>query len=439
MLCGSSAVRVAPEPHYDPVAEYAGTWFDEVLIQSTTAVKLLVTLEGGAQVPEVKAVIRDGGCGLACENVFGAAGSAAERRICLLLHASGSGAAHVDVTAVQSKQCLSFPLPQAADGTVRHALDEIGLAGVVVSLRHEAAESTIATKTDMAALGLQEHVLYLSGGSSGEPRRAFVTYRTAPENTRCLIWLPGRNDMFSHPHVVPLLDACGLDLYVIEHRRLGRSQLGASRDDFALTSHAVNFRDFLEEHDAGFAFALSQKAYANVVLYSHSTGGLETTLYCREGKYRDRIDAVVLNSPFLDWGMGGVAEMLCDAMDELMPIASFLKGKEAAAKTDMPGTGTKSPSAWGARIYSQYPAIDLRCRNFITNRTTAGFISAAASLHDELLAVKAPTAIPTLALHTDGDSILDGKEVSGIECTSTSLHLFPLTLPLQTSHDANYT
>ncbi|CAE8598581.1 unnamed protein product [Polarella glacialis] len=416
MGCGPSA-EPSPsaepiEQTYDPLAEFKGTWFEETLIKSTTADKILVTLEGSEGVPKVKATIVGCGCGKAGENIFGEAGSAVERRRCLLLYAQSSGATHLEFTGTESKQSTTFPLPSAADGVVQHALDDIGLAGVTASLSFEAAASAIATKADMAALGLQEHVLPLSGGP-GE-QKAVVTYRTRPGNTKCLLWFPGRNDTFMHPHVAPMLDACGLDLYVVEHRRLGRSQIGASKADFALTSHVVDFKTFLEEQDAGIGFALEgEKKYEKVALYARSTGGIEASLYVRSGKYKDRIDALVLNSPFLDFGMGGANEMLCDAMDELMPIMSFLKGKDAAAEADMPGTsgGTPKPSSYGASIYSQYPSCDLRCRNWITNRMTAGFVAASAQLHDELQKMEA-TAIPTLVCYSDGDSCLDGKEVA---------------------------
>ena len=106
-----------------------------------------------------------------------------------------------------------------------------------------------------------------------------------------------------------------------------------------------------------------------MVLYSHSTGCLEASLYMREGKFRERIDALVLNSPFLDWGFGGILEAFLDAMDELMPFLKLIKGKDVAQSMPFPGTDKKQINAYGARIYSQYPH-DLRCRNHITNKVT---------------------------------------------------------------------
>lgn len=120
-----------------------------------------------------------------------------------------------------------------------------------------------------------------------------------------------------------------------------------------------------------------------------------------------------MNSPFLDWGESGFNEVVLDAMDELMPMAKFLIGAEKFSTMDMPGTGGKKVSNFLIRQHLQYPSIDLRCRNGITNKVTAGWAAAASHLHDELVAT-APTRIPTLLLYTDGDEVLDGAELSEV-------------------------
>ena len=430
MGCGASksSVTVVPSsdaPVYDPLAEYDGSWLDKTMIKSATADKVFITLEGGdGGVPKVQVAIPNGGCDDASKYAFGKAGAGADARITVLLYERNAGAAQVVFTNPDGgSSTVSFSLPTLADGTVRHALDAIQLEGVVATVRYEAAETLIASALDMADLALKEHRLPLKNGM-----HATVAYRTKPENTSMLVWLPGRNDMFSHPHVVPMLDALGLDLYVIDHRRLGRSQLGVSRDEFRLTSHCDDFRAYLEDHDAGIGFGLSQKSYDKVVLYAHSTGGLEASLYMREGKHRAAISAIVYNSPFLDFGMGGMLEMLCDSMDELMPIVSFIAGKAKASVMDAPGTGSKRVSAFGARMYSQYKSVDLRCRNWINNKTTCGWLAAAAELHEEALRFE-PHNVPMLVLYTDGDVILDGDEIASLAKGRLSTDVTPCFLP----------
>eukprot|EP00747_Dinoflagellata_sp_TGD_P201146 gnl/TRDRNA2_/TRDRNA2_74616_c0_seq1.p1 gnl/TRDRNA2_/TRDRNA2_74616_c0~~gnl/TRDRNA2_/TRDRNA2_74616_c0_seq1.p1 ORF type:complete len:380 (+),score=70.74 gnl/TRDRNA2_/TRDRNA2_74616_c0_seq1:166-1140(+) len=277
-------------------------------------------------------------------------------------------------------------------------------------MRAEASETVLASAEDMANLDLQEQIFPLSGGPGED--KAVLTYSCRDGNEKCVIWFPGRNDMFAHPHAGTHFLDNGFDLYIIEHRRLGRANLGCSAEDFRLVTHTTDFRNYLEEFDQAFDFVVSQKEYAKVVLYAHSTGGLEASLFLREGKLKDRIDAIVLNSPFLDWGEGGFAEMILDAMDDyLMPIMNFLQGKEQAALMDMPGTGKKAVSLYGTRIYLQYPSIDLRCRNNINCKITAGWVAAASAMHDEVIEMT-PTDVPTLLLYTDGDVVLEGKEIA---------------------------
>ena len=46
-------------------------------------------------------------------------------------------------------------------------------------------------------------------------------YPTPPSGEAALLWLPGRNDAFFHPHVARLLAEHGIDLYVLSYRRMG--------------------------------------------------------------------------------------------------------------------------------------------------------------------------------------------------------------------------
>ena len=152
---------------------------------------------------------------------------------------------------------------------------------------------------------------------------------------------------------------------MLEHRRLGRSQIGCDTEVFKYCSHTGDFRLYLEEFDKGMDKALNGmgKTYEKVVLYGFSTGGLEATLLLREGKYRDRFSGVVFNSPFLDWGgLSPMMEVALDTADEWFPVMKLIKDSTAAETMPLHDTGGK-PSAFAVRLWSQYPATDLRCCN----------------------------------------------------------------------------
>ena len=50
--------------------------------------------------------------------------------------------------------------------------------------------------------------------------------------------------------------------------------------------------------------------YDKIILYGHSTGGLITSIYCSDGKYKKNIDGVILNSPFFDFYNSKIMEFL---------------------------------------------------------------------------------------------------------------------------------
>jgi alpha-beta hydrolase superfamily lysophospholipase len=279
-------------------------------------------------------------------------------------------------------------------------------AAITVHMLTENWEKKLATAEQLAGCRLEYHTIVLNDAEPGE--KAVVSFRTRKENTRMFVWLPGRNDTFSHPHVVGALLDLGYDLFVFEHRRQGRALLGCSAEDFALASHVDDFRKYLDEHDKSFAFALSRKRYNKVVLYGHSTGGLEASVYLREGAYRERIDAVVLNSPFLNWGgVSSVEFMLLHAMEDLYAVMKVFVGQHSPLVELSKPSG---PSWYGTGIWCQYPAVNLCCRNMFTNIVTAGWASASSHMHEELKKMT-PIDVPLLLLYTDGDLVLNHSEM----------------------------
>ena len=111
------------------------------------------------------------------------------------------------------------------------------------------------------------------------------------------------------------------------------------------------------------------------MLYGHSTGGLEASLFLREGSQRDRISACILNSPFLDWGGASMLDVALDLANEVYPVVekamSFFFSKEQMEKKRI--QTPKEPSALTTGLWVQYPCIDLRCRNATSNVLTAGW------------------------------------------------------------------
>lgn len=295
----------------------------------------------------------------------------------------------------------TMPIPSTVDGWVEKSFGDLCIA-----VRRWPWERKIATLAQLKACDLQTVELNLEGAQPFE--KAVLVYKTAPQNKNMIFWMPGRNDTFMHSYVVqPLLDY-GLDLYVIEHRKNGRALVGAPDKEHRLVSHVDDFRKYLKEFDAAMRFALAQKNYDKVVLYGHSTGGLEATMFLREGEARDKITHCILNSPLLDWGEGGVTEFALDHANELNDMLKLIKADGSMETTVL--RETVEPDHFFPGIWIQYPATDPHARTLVWEKVTWGWTAAVGKMQDALRA-QTPGSVPLLFLHTDGDEILDGCEL----------------------------
>ncbi|RMI14063.1 alpha/beta hydrolase [Cellulomonas triticagri] len=131
------------------------------------------------------------------------------------------------------------------------------------------------------ARGLPVATLVHRRGAGTDPARPAVLY------------VHGFVDYFFHDHVADALDARGYDLYALDLRDYGRS-IRPGRPPNDTTDLAV----YAEEIDA--AVRVVRERHERVVLLGHSTGGLVAALWAHHRRGRGLVDAVVLNSPWLD-------------------------------------------------------------------------------------------------------------------------------------------
>ena len=120
-------------------------------------------------------------------------------------------------------------------------------------------------------------------------RRDAGTDRTRP----AVLYVHGFVDYFFQTHVADALAARGYDLYAVDLRDYGRS-IRPGREPNDTRSLAT----YAEELDA--AVGLVRAEHDQVVLLGHSTGGLIAALWAHHRRGRGLVDAVVLNSPWLD-------------------------------------------------------------------------------------------------------------------------------------------
>jgi alpha-beta hydrolase superfamily lysophospholipase len=112
-----------------------------------------------------------------------------------------------------------------------------------------------------------------------------------PARRPAVLYLHGWNDYFFQTHLGDALDALGYAFYALDLRRYGRSLRRGQ-----LRGFITDLDDYAVELDA--ASDLIAAEHDGLLLMGHSTGGLISSLWASSRP--DRVDGLVLNSPWLD-------------------------------------------------------------------------------------------------------------------------------------------
>ena len=128
---------------------------------------------------------------------------------------------------------------------------------------------------------------------------------------RAIVYVYGYNDYFFQSALGDSANAHGYNFYAVDLRKYGRSLL-PHQDAFFCKKMSEYFADI----DTTIAIARAE-GNEQIVLMGHSTGGMTTPYYLKDRKEKAHVDALVLNSPFLDWNMSGFMENI------LVPCVSF--------------------------------------------------------------------------------------------------------------------
>lgn len=155
---------------------------------------------------------------------------------------------------------------------------------------------------------------------------ATLVRRRAPHRSgprRAVLYLHGFVDYFFHAHVAGALNARGWDVYALDLRRSGRSLRGGNRPYFVR-----DLDEYFTEISLAVSIVAAEPEHRQLCLLGHSTGGLVASLYAADGDQRDRIDALVLNSPFVEFNVGGLKRMA-------LPLVAGLGG--VIAHVPIPG------------------------------------------------------------------------------------------------------
>jgi alpha-beta hydrolase superfamily lysophospholipase len=173
------------------------------------------------------------------------------------------------------------------------------------------------------ALGTDYEIRTLPLG--GDVHATLVRRRAEPVTRGAVLYVHGFADYFFQRHVAEHFTARGFDFYAVDLRAYGRSLKAGQVANFV-----ADLAEHFEEIDAAVRVIREEDGHRHLVLMGHSTGGLATALWAHERRADDVLDALVLNSPWLDlaepWLTRTVGSALVRGVGRFAPRLVLRKG-----------------------------------------------------------------------------------------------------------------
>ena len=133
-----------------------------------------------------------------------------------------------------------------------------------------------------------------------------------------VLYVHGFGDYFFQTHLAAFYEALGVRFYALDLRRHGRALRKGQLPNFT-----ADIDEYLDDVSAAIGLLQAHEGVEWLLLNGHSTGGLVAALYAHRGPRRSDVDAVFLNSPFLDMNLPAwqeaVLEPVLSAVGRIVP------------------------------------------------------------------------------------------------------------------------
>ncbi|NNJ63151.1 MAG: alpha/beta hydrolase [Dactylosporangium sp.] len=163
------------------------------------------------------------------------------------------------------------------------------------------------------------------------PVRATLVRRLAGTTTpadAAVLYLHGFVDYFFQRHLGDFYCGQGIDFYALDLRKYGRSLMRHQTP-----CHCDDLGEYYPEIDEAIRLLRQADGHTRVLLNGHSMGGLLSVLWADDRRQANLVDAIVLNSPFLDldgpWIARRLVAGLAAGIGRVAPTARVAAGLNA--------------------------------------------------------------------------------------------------------------
>jgi alpha-beta hydrolase superfamily lysophospholipase len=182
-----------------------------------------------------------------------------------------------------------------------------------------------AVVTDILGTPYSSRELDLGTDQEGPITATLVSRRAETPTTAAVLYLHGFVDYFFQTHLADFFVSRGYDFYALDLRKYGRSLRPHQTPNFCL-----DLREYYEEIDAAVRIIRDEDEHDRLLINGHSTGGLLASLWAHDRRFDSVVDALILNSPFLDlnatWALRTFVTPMAVQLGRLSPMADLKLG-----------------------------------------------------------------------------------------------------------------
>lgn len=159
----------------------------------------------------------------------------------------------------------------------------------------------------------------LNDDYEGEVKAVLTTSKRNTGNRKGVLYLHGYIDYFFQEHLGEKFNRNNFDFFALDLRKHGRALLPNQHPNYC-----KDIKEYFEEISISIRKIKSEN---NPLFFlAHSTGGLTASCYMNEGKERNCINGLILNSPFLDFNQSKIEKSISQFAAKLISkVSSYAK------------------------------------------------------------------------------------------------------------------